>query len=199
MCRDIVEEKQVGYLTVRVMRDEMCPSPRENDNLGDMHLFHKRYDFENVDNLSNSDALRLCNSAQQISLPVFLYDHSGIALSTESFIGRAQHASWDSGMIGWITVSKEKIRQEFDWKVIGKVRLQKVYRWLDAEVREYNEWLQGNCYCYETFNAEGDGVDSMSGYVGDGGIAEALADGVCHAEQIIFNEEHKEEVKPNVN
>ena len=35
---------------------------------------------------------------------LYLYDHSGLAMSTESFSGRAPHAECDSGQVGWIYV-----------------------------------------------------------------------------------------------
>ncbi len=41
------------------------------------------------------------------AVPVFMYEHSGVALSVGSFIGRAQHAEWDSGMIGWAYVNPD--------------------------------------------------------------------------------------------
>ena len=52
-----------------------------------------------------------------------LYDHSGLAMSTESFSGRAPHAEWDSGQVGWIYVSKEDALKEFDAdKMTGAIR-----------------------------------------------------------------------------
>ena len=44
----------------------------------------------------------------------YLYDHSGLAMSTESFSGSAPHAECDSGQVGWIYVSKEYALKEFD-------------------------------------------------------------------------------------
>lgn len=40
-------------------------------------------------------------------LPLYLYDHSGLAMSTGSFIGRALHADWDSGPVGFIYMDKD--------------------------------------------------------------------------------------------
>ena len=39
-------------------------------------------------------------------LPLYLYDHSGLAMSTGSFLGRALHAEWDSGQVGFIYMDK---------------------------------------------------------------------------------------------
>lgn len=196
MYRDVVEEEQVGSLTVRVMYDNSCPNPRtENDNLGTMLCYHKRYDYGDKKTLSLEEAKKLCNSKDQISLPIFLYDHGGQALSTDSFVGRAPHAEWDSGMIGWITVSKAKIAEEFGWKIIGKVRREKIMRWLDAEVEEYNQWIQGQCYFWEIFNAQDESLDLMTGYIGEPNIEFALTDGVNAAREILAKEEKANDSK----
>lgn len=42
-------------------------------------------------------------------MPLYLMDHSGLAMQTESF-----HDPWDSGQVGWIYVSKEDALKEFD-------------------------------------------------------------------------------------
>ena len=46
-------------------------------------------------------------SGQVAILPLYLYDHSGLAMSTGSFVGRAHHAEWDSGQVGFIYMDKE--------------------------------------------------------------------------------------------
>lgn len=45
-------------------------------------------------------------------LPLFLYDHSGVSMSTGSFVGRVPHAEWDSGQVGYIYMSKETALKE---------------------------------------------------------------------------------------
>ena len=64
-------------------------------------------------------------SEKYLMLPLYLYDHSGLALRTESFIGKAVHAEWDSGQVGWIYVSKEAALKEFGGeKMTGAIRKQ---------------------------------------------------------------------------
>ena len=53
------------------------------------------------------EAMQKVISEKYLMLPLYLYDHSGLAMSTESFSGRAPHAEWDSGQVGWIYVSKK--------------------------------------------------------------------------------------------
>lgn len=60
------------------------------------------------------DAMQKVISEKYLMLPLYLYDHSGLAMSTETFVGKAVHAEWDSGQVGWIYVSKEDALKEFD-------------------------------------------------------------------------------------
>ena len=69
------------------------------------------------------EAMQKVISEKYLMLPLYLYDHSGLAMSTESFSGRAPHAEWDSGQVGWIYVSKEDALKEFDSdKMTGAIR-----------------------------------------------------------------------------
>lgn len=68
------------------------------------------FDFEMdvLDNCWPDELLRLCEKYGDVVIqPLFLYDHSGISMSTSSFVGRAQHAEWDSGQVGYIYMDKE--------------------------------------------------------------------------------------------
>lgn len=59
------------------------------------------------------ELLRLCEKCGDVAiLPLFLYDHSGLAMSTGSFVGRAHHAEWDSGQVGYIYMTKDTAMKE---------------------------------------------------------------------------------------
>lgn len=111
--------------------------------------------------------------ASAIVLPLYLYDHSALAMSTDSFIGRAVHAEWDSGQVGWIYVSKEDIRAEYQVdRITPSVREQAENR-LKDEVRIYDAYLRGECYGYELYK-NGELTDSCWGFVGS--FDEAIKD-----------------------
>lgn len=82
-----------------------------------------------------------------VELPLYLYDHSGITMSTSSFSCR-----WDSGQVGFIYVTKEKLCKEYRWKKITKRRKEKIYGYLKNEVKTYDDYLTGQVfgYTYET-------------------------------------------------
>jgi hypothetical protein len=99
-------------------------------------------------------------------------------------------------MVGWITVSKEKIAKEFDWKIIGKARRAKIQRWLDCEVEDYSQWMQGNCYYWNISNASDEVIAQLGGYTGADCHNCALEDGVAAA--VAVNVGAAKEPKPEV-
>jgi hypothetical protein len=50
---------------------------------------------------------------------------------------------WDSGQVGWIFVSKKKIREEYNVKRITKSLVSKVTELLINEVDIYDKYLTG--------------------------------------------------------
>lgn len=61
-----------------------------------------------LDNCWPDEMLRMCEKYGDVAIqPLYLYDHSGISMSTSSFVGRARHAEWDSGQVGYIYLDKE--------------------------------------------------------------------------------------------
>ena len=90
------------------------------------------------------EAMQKVISEKYLMLPLYLYDHSGLAMSTESFSGRAPHAEWDSGQVGWIYVSKEDALKEFDAdKMTGAIR-QKADALMRSEVAAYDSYCMAN-------------------------------------------------------
>ena len=73
-------------------------------------------------------------------LPLFLYDHSGITISTGSFGCR-----WDSGLVGFIWTADETATQE----------------WLESEVKTYDQYLTGEQY--DVLVKHGEDVISVCG------------------------------------
>lgn len=96
-----------------------------------------------------------------IMLPLYLYDHSGITMSTGGF-----SFPWDSGQVGWIYVTRAKARENYGWKRITKQREQEVIDHLKAEVSVYAQHLEGDVYGFilesrpaQVYDEDGDPVD----------------------------------------
>ena len=129
-------------VTVEVLQDTDPLNPREWDNDSLMLCFHKKYilgdsntgynerDFDKWSEVY--EQLRI--DGYQSILALFLYDHSGISISAQSFLGRAPHAEWDSGQVGFIA-SKELGHETF----------------LMNEVSAYDNYLRGNVYAYRVY------------------------------------------------
>lgn len=163
-----------GY-SIRIEQDTDPINPRtEIDNAGTMVCFHRRYNLGDVHSMSIDEAKRFANVCAHrggIVLPLFLYDHSGLAISNDSFVGRAPHASWDSGQVGFIFIDPETIRKEFNVKRITKKIREKATALLRAETETYDRYLKGEVYGY-TIQKEGDSledpeVDSCWGFFDD--------------------------------
>lgn len=108
-----------------------------------------------------------------VSLPLYLYDHGDITMSTGSF-----NDPWDSGQVGFIYVTKEEIKKEYGVKRVTKGVRDKVLALLESEVKTYAIYLEGRVYGYQTFYQlepaseadeaeEGEVIDSCWGFYGD--------------------------------
>ena len=98
-----------------------------------------------------------------LSLPLYLYDHSGVTMSCAAFI-----CPWDSGQVGIIYVSKERLRQEYSSKLITPKIREKALAVLRAEVEEYDRFLTGDCWGYEIYEMDDDPDMTEAGYENDG-------------------------------
>ena len=162
-----IETIESGDRIVKIYCDDSSESPREWDNLGTMALYHGRYCVAQESEFGEPRELveeMQKNGKKYIALPVFMYDHSGVALST----GRQYpfNCPWDSGQLGWIFVTREQVRKE--WKVqriSPKLRAQ-VENILRGEVETYGAYLNGNVYGYVAEDQDGEHLDSCWGFYG---------------------------------
>ena len=176
----IYTEKKNG-LTIKIYQSDYHESPREWDNLGLMICFHRRYELGDKHTMSIEEAREFRQSKDIIALPLFLYDHSGITMSTKPF-----SCPWDSCQVGFIYVTKEKIKAEYG--NAGKKSIERAIQCMIGEVKEYDNYLTGNVYSYVIEDEQGEHIDSCSGFFGDydgkeyGALheARALVDSLTH-------------------
>lgn len=122
-------------------------------------------------------------------LPLYLYDHSGISMSTGSF-----GCPWDSGQVGYMFVTKEKARAEWGTHNMLPIMEDGVckgytqgeprtdadyYKLLEGEVETYDQYLTGDVYGYivEELDEDGDVVEEHDSCWGFYGSDSAEADG----------------------
>jgi len=157
-------EKYRDY-TIEIDHDDIGQNPRTDfDNLGTMVCFHSRYELGDKDTgISKDELVSIMNSKDYISLPLYLYDHSGITMNTTGF-----SCKWDSGMVGAIFVSKEKAREEFGCKRINKKIIERVNNVLKGEVTIYDQMLTGQIFGYNIKDKNNeDTFESCGGFYGD--------------------------------
>jgi len=194
-----------------VKSDENVESPREWDNVGTMVCWHRRHNLgdkhEHHDAYAFAASLAMeldptfevetCDVSMDekdkawkiinekcVILPLYLYDHSGITMSTGRF-----SCPWDSGQVGWIYCTLEKAKENWMLKgdegwdhivypdategdYVGKTLMQCAEMILKGEVKCYDNFITGNCWRFElqTKDAEGEWVDdddSCGGFIGD--------------------------------
>jgi hypothetical protein len=166
----IVETENIDKYQIDIIQDSDPESPREWDNLGKMVCFHSSYNLGdkhdyNHNNYNGWDEMEkdiIRNENVGVILPLYLYDHSGITMNTTGFSCR-----WDSGQVGFIFISKEKIREEFGHKYVTQKVRDRVEKLLVGEVQTYDQYLTGDVYGYRITDTETDEeLDSCWGFYG---------------------------------
>ncbi len=107
-----------------------------------------------------------------VILPLFLLDHSGLAMRTTDF-----NDPWDSGQVGWIYASHQDILASYNADEITPAMLETAEAALRGEVEVYDAYLRGECYGFELYK-NGELTDSCWGFLGD--IQEACKDMAEH-------------------
>jgi hypothetical protein len=132
-------------IIVKIIQDDNAESPRTFDNVGVMACWHRRYNLGDVQPKGEDPAEWLKENAPKgsVALPLYLYDHSGITMSTGSF-----GDVWDSGQVGWIVATPDAIRKNFMVKRITAKMRATVEEILKSEVKIYDHYLTGNVWGY---------------------------------------------------
>lgn len=141
---------------LKIVHDDDPMNPRTDwDNITTMICFHRNYflgdkteykssDFDCWEDLKNQidrDYKVLCYK------PLYLYDHSGITISTKPF-----NCNWDSGQVGWVIIHEKQLElmcgKDFDR---SEENLSSI---INGEVKTYDEYLTGDVYKYEVYEIE---------------------------------------------
>jgi hypothetical protein len=149
-----------GEERVTILYDEDAENPREwYSDRSTLVTKHRRYKLGDREPLSDTEYDERCADDTLVVLPVYLYDHSGLALSTGPFA-----CPWDSGMIGFVF---EKIEANETHEIVEK-------RLID-DIKLYSKFLQGIVFyfkreikktCATCEHVTWEHVDSCGGYIG---------------------------------
>lgn len=171
---DAIETYQLGEYKLDIIPDDTPSSPRGDFNLTTMVCFHKRYnlgdedhgfrhgDYESWEEM-RADIIK--RTKARIIKPLYMYDHSGITINTSGF-----SCPWDSGQIGWVFITPEKIKEAG----LKRPRHKKLEQWLEGEVETYDTYVRGEIYGFRL--TRGEEEDSVWGFYGSDPIENGMID-----------------------
>jgi hypothetical protein len=146
------QEIKVDNITVEIFYDQFTDNPREWDNETHFVMFHRRYGLQNEIGIDHNDYSSWSEMQEALEkdykwvYPVFMYDHSGLAFSINSF-----DCPFDSGQVGFI-VSNEGTPQE-------------AYNRATSELQTYSQWINGEVFGVSVFE-DTEMLDVCGGYYG---------------------------------
>lgn len=151
--------------TIEIHQDTDAESPREFSTFGTMLCGHRRYNLGDRQIRSQADIDGVLKRKDIKYLNLYLYDHSGITMSTSPF-----SCTWDSGQVGIIFCTHDEIRKEFGPKGralvhISKKAVSSAFKLMRQEVETYDAFLKGEVYGYVVVDSKGDTVDSCWGFI----------------------------------
>lgn len=168
-----MEEIRINNKVLKIEQDDNPPNPREWDNLTRMICFHKRYtlgdphDYKHEDYTSWEEMGQAIKDQEKplIIKPLYLYDHSGITISTTPF-----SCSWDSGQIGFVIITYKEIDTVGSTINEGESWSDYIKRlddYLEDEIKIYDHFLNGDVYYFEITDEHGEHIESCGGFFGD--------------------------------
>ena len=139
-----LETLKLNGKTYSIFQDEHVSCPRKDfDHLAFMACWHGRYDLGDKHSMSIEECDRLIITSKAVSLPIYMYDHSGTTIRTYPY-----DCPWDSGQVGHIYLTREQILKEQGiTRMSPKARVW-AKKILVAEVEEYDQYLRGEVYGY---------------------------------------------------
>ena len=185
-------------LTVEIDYDSDPQNPREDTQVASLVCWHKRYvlgdeqpkvgapewglekarefvpDLLDLDTPEDQEAVnRILNDKLEI-VGLYLYDHSGITMSTAPF-----SCPWDSGQVGFAYVTLNALAEcdmldpkPTAWTPELRARAREIIK---QEVEEYDAFLRGEVYGYvvkktktcDLGHRHDEVIDSCCGFIGE--------------------------------
>lgn len=154
-------------ITLNIGIDEFytTENPRDMDTLGKMVCWHRNYNLGDKHYFEDPEQFQefVNNKTNEVYcvLDVYLYDHSGLAMSTKPFNDR-----FDSGQVGYIYCTVQDLKD----RGISLDDKEKVEKLLKKEVIDYNNYLGDDSpyYYYQITDEDDYVVDTMTGFSNNG-------------------------------
>ncbi|MHB9130373.1 MAG: hypothetical protein ACYDBB_04680 [Armatimonadota bacterium] len=172
---------QLDQVIFEIIPDDTPENPRGWDNLGTMVCWHRRYALGDPHDYHDPQEFTTqLHAGNAIILPLFLFDHSGLTMRTDSARFHAcDPAGWDWGQVGYIYTMKVDVRKAYGVKHITRRLNACIQQVLQDEVETYSQYLHGEVYGFTlTDRLTGEVVDACWGFYGENphrnGMAESL-------------------------
>lgn len=152
----------------RIVTDECYLNPFDDwDCMPRLYSFHRNFRVSNRDIMGSG---RYGNALQELLtevpdvgayVPVYLYDHSGRTVKTTPF-----NCPWDSGLAGFLFVTKQEIRDWRGCQRVGKIVVKREVEILESQVKLLDNILTGQVFGFQV-EENGEEVDSCYGFYGE--------------------------------
>lgn len=143
-------------LKLEIVPDPDPMHPRKDwDRFSTLVTWHRRYELGDENPRETPDEYWESVKDESVGrLPVYMYEHGGIALSTGSF-----SCPWDSGQLGFIWMSK---KQQEDAGIADE----DIEARLQSDIEVYNKYLNGGFCGYRVIDTDNpdDPLDSCWGF-----------------------------------
>lgn len=153
---------------IEIVHDDSADNPIKDEETVKVVEWTGSYDLGNCETFADPEEFEdFCKANKVHRLPLYLYDHSGLTVSTTPF-----GCQWDSGQVGWVFVTDEAAKTD----LCPDDRDAKEHTYngaLEATVEELDTWLTGNVWGYvikklcPCCGEPRDVVDSCWGFYGD--------------------------------
>lgn len=164
---------QIPGVKIEYVRAEKLWTVESYD--GETHKWNRWYGFEAPfakckSELAEAVLLEMGNQAllklaekHCCILPLYLFDHSGLRISTQDMT-KWPDGRWDAGQVGWVYADRASILDKYG-KCSSK-EMKQAEALLSAEVELYDKYLSGECYGFQLYK-NGEEEDSCWGFLGD--------------------------------
>jgi hypothetical protein len=157
-------------MKLEIVKEECPENPRDMPSLGKMVCFHRRYSLGDKHDLRSDDfgswkeiEQHLVELGAVVILPIYLYDHGGLRMSTVPFGCR-----WDSGQVGFIYATAEDIRAEIQDSAqdLTATQLESAKECLQSEILVYDKYLEGDVWSVMLTDGDGEIVENCGSVYG---------------------------------
>ena len=171
---DAVETLEHKGYAIEIFQDEDPENPIKNwDMLGKFCCWHRNYDLGNCTDFDTpEDVEDYAKKHNALLYPLYMYDHSGIALSLDNS-SYPFNCRWDSMQLGYILVERKAALKEYGEENFDE-RVRKV---VEGEVKTYNQYLCGDVYGF-IIKKDDEETDSCWGFYGTDAAIEAAKENI---------------------